>query len=72
MKSLKMFTICDVFLAEHLKAVSSLYAILCFLRLSQIWSHEFFYQQAPGRAQIYLTDQQILVNSTEGNAINLA
>ena len=41
---------------------------------STLWflSHEFFYQQAPGRAQIYLKVQQTLGNSTEGNEINLA
>ena len=55
------------------KAVSSLFAILCFLRLSQIWSYEFvFCQQAPGRAQICLTVHQISGNSAGGNMINLA
>ena len=55
------------------KAVSSLFAILCFLRLSQIWSYEFFFcQQAPGRAQISLTVHQISGNSAGGNMINLA
>ena len=52
------------------KVVSSLFAILCFLSLSQIWSY-FFYQQALGRARICLTVQQILENSTQGSAINL-
>ena len=32
----------------------------------------FFYQQALGRAQIYLTVQQILGNFIKGNAIDLA
>ena len=82
MKSVKVFTVCEICPANHLKAeknrvtkaVSSLFSILCFLRLSQIWSYEFFffYQQELRRAQIYLTVQQILGNSTEGNATNLA
>ena len=55
------------------KAVSSLFVILCFLRLSQIWSYEFFFcQQAPGRAQICLTVHQISGNSAGRNMINLA
>ena len=67
--------------ADHLKAekiwvtktraVSSLFAILCVLPLSQIWSYDhFFFQQALGRAQICLTVQQILGNPTAGNVIN--
>ena len=47
-------------------AASLLYAILCFLPLSQ------FYQQALGRAQICLTVLQSLGNSTKGNAMNRA
>ena len=50
MKSLKMFTTCEICPADHLKvgkkgvtkAVSSLFAILCYLYLSQIWSYELF------------------------------
>ena len=50
MKSLKMFTIFEICPADHLKAkkigvaeaVSSPFAILCFVPLSQIWSYEFF------------------------------
>ena len=79
-KSLKIFTICEICPPDHLKAekigvteeVSSLFVIFCLLSLSQIWPYEYFYQQALGRAQICLTVQQILGNSTEGNAINLA
>ena len=50
-KSLKIFTVCEICLADHLKAekkigvtkeVSSLFTILCFLPPSQIWSYEFF------------------------------
>ena len=71
MKSFKMFIICEICPADHLKvgkkgvtkAVSSLFAILCNLFLSQIWSYEFFYQQALGRAQICLMVRQILENS---------
>ena len=45
-KSLKIFTVCEICPVDHLKAekigvtraVSSLFAILCFLPLSQIWS----------------------------------
>ena len=61
------FVIIQKFLqsADHLKAekiwvtktraVSSLFAILCVLPLSQIWSYDhFFFQQALGRAQIYV------------------
>ena len=67
MKSLKMFTICEICPADHLKAkkigvagaVSSLFAILCFLPLSQIWSCDFFYQLGLRRA-LSLTVQQIL------------
>ena len=51
MKSLKMFTTCEICPADHLKvgkkgvtkAVSSLFAILCYLSLSQIWSYELFF-----------------------------
>ena len=54
-KSLKIFAICEICPADHL------FAVFCFLPLSQIWSHEFlFYQKALGRAQICLTIQQIL------------
>ena len=51
-KSLKIFTVCEICLADHLKAekkigvtkeVSSLFTILCFLPPSQIWSYEFFF-----------------------------
>ena len=50
MKSLKIFTICENCPVDYLKAekkgvtkaVSSLFSILCFLPLSQIWSYEFF------------------------------
>ena len=66
MKSLKMFTICEICPADHLKAkkigvaeaVSSPFAILCFVPLSQIWSYEFFYQLELRRA-LSLTVQQI-------------
>ena len=45
------------------EAVSSLFAILCFLPLSQIWSYEFFFlSKGIRRAQICLTVQQILGN----------
>ena len=54
------------------KAASSLFAILCHLSISQIWSYEFFYQKALGRAQICLMVRQILGNSIWGSAINLA
>ena len=51
MKSFKMFIICEICPADHLKvgkkgvtkAVSSLFAILCHLFLSQIWSYELFF-----------------------------
>ena len=43
------------------KAVSSLFAILCFLPLSQIWSSDFLLSTcSEGRAQICSTLQQIL------------
>ena len=50
MKSFKMFIICEICPADHLKvgkkgvtkAVSSLFATLCHLFLSQIWSYELF------------------------------
>ena len=50
MKSFKMFIICEICPADHLKvgkkgvtkALSSLFSILCHLFLSQIWSYEFF------------------------------
>ena len=49
------------------------FKILCFLRLSQICSYDFFFnQQVLQGAQICLTVQQILGNSTEGNTINFA
>ena len=48
--SLKIFTLCEIYPANHLeakkigvsKAVSSLFAIFCFLRLAQIWWYELF------------------------------
>ena len=75
----QIFTICENFPADHLKAekkgvtkaVSLLFAILYLLPLFQIWSCEFFYQQAQGETQICLTVQQILRNFTAGKAINL-
>ena len=50
MKSFEMFTICEICPADHLKvgekevtkAVSLLFAIVCYLFLSQIWSYELF------------------------------
>ena len=50
MKSLKIFTICENCPADNLKAqkigvtnaVSLLFAVLCFLPPSQIWSYDFF------------------------------
>ena len=56
MKSVKVFTVCEICPANHLKAeknrvtkaVSSLFSILCFLRLSQIWSYEFFFFLSTG------------------------
>ena len=64
MKSLKIVTVCENCPADHLKAekiVPSLFAILCFFPLSQIWSNDFFcYQHALERAQIFSTLQQIL------------
>ena len=49
-KSLKIFTICEICPPDHLKAekigvteeVSSLFVIFCLLPLSQIWPYEFF------------------------------
>ena len=82
MKAVKVFTVCEICPANHLKAeknrvtkaVSSLFSIFCFLRLKfgPMNFFFFFYQQELRRAQIYLTVQQILGNSTEGNATNLA
>ena len=74
MNSLKIFTICP---ADHLKAgkigvtkaVSSLYAILCFLKFGLM---KFILSSGIGRAQICLTVHQIIGNSTERIAINLA
>ena len=68
MKSLKMFTICEICPADHLKAkkigvagaVSSLFASLCFLPPSQIWSCDFFFYQLGLRRALSLTVQQIL------------
>ena len=51
MKSLEIFTVCEICPADHLKTekeigvtkeVSSPFAMLCFLPPSQIWSYEFF------------------------------
>ena len=81
MKSLKIFTICEICLANHLKAesigvteaISSLFVILMFSRsFSNLGLMNIFYQKALGRAQICLMIQKILGNSTEGNAIYLA
>ena len=63
-KSLKIITISEICPVDQLKSkrkkqglqrqFSPLFAILCFLPLSQIWSYEFFiYQQALGRAQMF-------------------
>ena len=79
-KCLKIFTDCEVCRTDHLKSEKNrgysgiflLFAVLCFPCRSQIWSREFlFNQQALGRAQIYLTVQQILGSSTEGNALRV-
>ena len=50
------------------KVTSSLFAILCFLPLSQIWSHELF---LPTGTRKYHQLGSTIV-STDGNAINLA
>ena len=50
------------------KVTSSLFAILCFLPLSQIWSHELF---LPTGTRKYRQLGSTIV-STDGNAINLA
>ena len=72
MKSFKMFIICEICPADHLKvgkkgvakAVSSLFAILCHLFLSQIWSYEFFLSTCTRKGtNICLMVQQILGNS---------
>ena len=63
-KSLKIITISEICPVDQLKSkrkkqglqrqFSPLFAILCFLPLSQIWSYEFFiYQQVLGRAQMF-------------------
>ena len=81
MKSLKIFTSCENCPDNHLKAEKNrvrkaiflLFAVLCFLSLTQIWWYEFFFEfywQALGRTQICLMVQQILGNSTEGNVTN--
>ena len=71
MKSFKMFIICEICPADHLKvgkkevtkAVSSLFAILCnFFVYLKFGLMNLFYQQALGRAQILIV-QQILGNS---------
>ena len=50
------------------KVTSSLFAILCFLPLSQIWSYELF---LPTGTRKYCQLGSTIV-STDGNAINLA
>ena len=81
MKSLKIFTIiCNVCLAEHLKAYTKglqrqfpHYLRFCvFFIYLKSGLMNIFYQQAPGRAQKCLTVQQISGNSIGGNVINLA
>ena len=79
MKSLKSFTICEMFPADHLKAEKNRSFQGCFPAICNIVFSSsikfglmiFFNQQALGREQIYLTVQQILGNSIEGNAINI-
>ena len=80
-KSLKIFTVCEICPVDHLKAAKnrgykgSFLAICNFVfssSISNLVIMNFFYQQALGRAQICLTVQQILGNSTEENAINHA
>ena len=74
----KIFSICEIGPANHLKAekiavtnaVSLLFYILCFLPLSQIWSYEFLL--STGTREICRKVQQILGDSTGKNAINLA
>ena len=76
-----MFTICEICPADHLKAEKNKGLRKQFPRYLQGWVFflylkfgpiNFSYQRALGRAQICLTVQQILRNSTEGNAINPA
>ena len=76
MKSLKIFTVWEICLTNHLKAkktgvtklTSSLFATLYFLPLSQIWSYELF---LPTGTRKYRQLGNTIV-STDGNAINLA
>ena len=65
MKSFKIFKICEICPADHLKAEKK-------KGLQRHFPHFFFYQQALGRAKICLTVQQILGHSIDGNAINLS
>ena len=74
----KIFSICEICPANHLKAekiavtnaVSLLFYILCFLPLSQIWSYEFLL--STGTREICRKVQQILGESTGKNALNCA
>ena len=73
MKSLKMFTICEICPADHLKAkkirvaeaVSSPFAILCFVPLSQIWSYEFFLSTGTKKGTKFNGPANFLGNSTK-------
>ena len=59
MKSFKMFTICEICPADHLK-VGEKEVIFFYLKFGHM---NCFYQQALGRAQICLMVQKILGNS---------
>ena len=78
MKSLRIFTICEIFPTDHLKSekkvVTDLKFCVFFVYLKFVPTNNFVYnnQQVLQGAQICLTVQQILGNSTEGNTINLA
>ena len=75
MKSLRIFTICEIFPADHLKSekkvITDLKFCVFFVYLKFVPTI-FFYQQVLQGEQICLTVQQILGNSTEGHTINLA
>ena len=80
MKYFKMFIVCEICPADHLKVGEKglqrqfpRYFQFCVIFLYlKFGAMNCFYQHALGREQICLMVQQILGNSIRGNAINLA
>ena len=80
-KSLKIFTVCEIFRADHLKAEKNrvykgsflAFCNFVFSSSTQIWSYEFFFLLTGTRKGTNtFNGLAILENSIEGDKINLA